>query len=229
MTHPDLSSRDTLNSPRVAALVTRLFAEAERSNGKLREMFGVMSPEERARRMSDPNSDYRQFYGRAKELYMAVDAKTARLLYMLGRSTGARGIVEFGTSFGLSTLHLAAALRDNGGGRLIGSELEPTKAAQAVKNLTEAGLQDLVEVRVGDALETFAHDLPATVDLVLLDGHKALYPKILDLVLPHLRPGSCLVADNADASRDYVTRVRSVGGGFMSLPFADDVELSIKL
>jgi predicted O-methyltransferase YrrM len=218
-----------LTSPPVEALLTRLFAEAEISNGAVRELFGALSPEERARRMSDPNADYREFYGRAKQLYLAVGPETARLLYVLARSTRARAIVEFGTSFGISTIHLAAALRDNGGGRLVGSELEPTKVAQARANLTEAGLADLVDVREGDALETLARDLPETIDLVLLDGHKALYPRILELLGPRLRPGACVVADNADASPEYMARVREAGGEFLSVPFADDVELSMKL
>jgi len=223
------SAHSTLNDPTVAELLTRLFAEAELSNAKLRQMFGALSPEERARRMADPDADYRQFFSRAKELYMAVAPETARLLYMLARATGARAIVEFGTSFGVSTIHLAAALRDNGGGRLVGSELEPTKSAQARANLSAAGLSDLVDVRDGDALETLARDLPDAIDLVLLDGHKPLYPRILDLVAPRLRRGACLVADNVDASPDYVARVRAPGGGYLSVPFAKDVELSIKL
>ena len=84
-------------------------------------------------------------------------------------------------------------------------------------------------MREGDALETLSHDLPETIDLVLLDGHKPLYPRILDLVAPRLRTGACLVADNVDASPEYVARVRKPGGGFVSVPFADDVELSIVL
>jgi predicted O-methyltransferase YrrM len=229
MNDPDSQTRGTLNEPRVVELLARLFAEAATSNAKLRQMFGAMPPEERARRMADPSADYRQFYGRAKELYMAVSPETARLLYMLARATRARAIVEFGTSFGISTLHLAAALRDNGGGRLVGSELEPGKVAQAQANLSAAGLADLVDVREGDALETLAHDLPEAIDLVLLDGHKPLYPRILDLVAPRLRAGACLVADNADASPDYLARVRAVGGAYLSVPFAKDVELSIKV
>jgi predicted O-methyltransferase YrrM len=160
---------------------------------------------------------------------MAVAPETARLLYVLARATRARAIVEFGTSFGLSTIHLAAALRDNGGGRLIGTELEPTKVAEARSNLSAAGLEELVDIREGDALQTLARDLPDTIDLVLLDGHKPLYLPILDLVAPRLRAGACLVADNVDASPAYLARVRAVGGGYLSLPFANDVELSIKL
>jgi predicted O-methyltransferase YrrM len=226
----DLDSQSsTLNSPRVAALLARLFRESEASDEKLRAMFSSVTPEERARRMADPHADYRKFYSRAKELYLAVSPETARLLYMLARANGAKAVVEFGTSFGISTIHLAAALRDNGGGRLIGSELESQKVERARANLSEAGLQDLVDVREGDALETLARDLPKTVDLVLFDGHKPLYVPVLDLVAPRLRAGSLLVADNVDASPGYIERVRAKDGGFLSVPFAEDVELSIKL
>jgi predicted O-methyltransferase YrrM len=228
MTDPTATGpRDTLRSPLVAGLLTRLFAESEASNAKLRQMFGEMTPEERARRMADPHADYRRFFERAKDLYMAVSRETATLLYMLARANGARGVVEFGTSFGVSTIHLAAALRDNGGGRLIGSELEPQKVERSRANLSAAGLADLVEIREGDALETLTRDLPDPVDLVLFDGHKPLYVPILDLVAPRLRSGAFLVADNVDASPGYLSRVR--GGGFLSVPFAEDVEVSLKL
>jgi predicted O-methyltransferase YrrM len=83
-------------------------------------------------RASD-RGDYRQYYGLLKDQPLPVSRSTGRLLYMLARSVRARTIVEFGTSFGISTLHLAAALRDNGGGRLIGSEFEPSKIARARK------------------------------------------------------------------------------------------------
>jgi predicted O-methyltransferase YrrM len=229
MNEPKSETQGTLRQPRVRALLDRLFAESKTSDTKLREMFGAMSPEERARRMSDPNADYRQFYGRAKELYLAVSPETATLLYMLARTTRAEHIVEFGTSFGISTLHMAAALRDNGGGRIIGTELEPNKARVARSNLAAAGLDDLVDVREGDALETLARDLPERIDMVLLDGHKPLYPRVLDLLAARLRPGACIVADNADASPDYVARVRAESGAFVSVPFAEDVELSMKV
>lgn len=158
-----------------------------------------------------------------------MSPETGALLYMLARGCRAQNIVEFGTSFGISTLHLAAALRDDGGGRLITCEFEPNKAAQARHNLTEGGVVDLVEIRVGDALETLRDDLPATVDLLLLDGAKGLYPDILTLLENRLRPGALIVADNADYSPEYLARVRSPASGYLSTPFADDVELSIRL
>lgn len=219
----------TLNTPPVAPLIARLFADAEQSQLKIRDLVGQLSPEERARRMGDPNADYRAFYNQAKDIHMPVSARTGTLLYMLARSNQARAIVEFGTSFGISTLHLAAALRDNGGGHLIGSEFEPGKLAHARANLQAGGLADLVEIREGDALQTLSRDLPETIDLVLLDGHKGLYAKILALLEPRLRSGAFLIADNADACPDYVAQVRAPGSGFLSIPFDDDVELTLKL
>ena len=219
----------TLTTPPVAPLIARLFADAEQSQLKIRELVGKLSPEERAKRMGDPNADYRAFYNQAKDIHMPVSQRTGTLLYMLARSNRARAIVEFGTSFGISTLHLAAALRDNGGGRLIGSEFEPSKLAHARANLQAGGLADLVEIREGDALETLSRDLPCSPIVVLLDGHKGLYAKILALLEPRLRSGAYLIADNADACPDYVAQVRAQGSGYLSIPFDDDVELTLKL
>ena len=148
---------------------------------------------------------------------------------MLARATNARAMIEFGTSFGISTLHLAAALRDNGGGKLITTEFEATKIARARANIAASGLADLAEVREGDALETLAQSLPQSIDFVLLDGAKGLYPDILSLVEERLRVGALIVADNAHWSPDYVTRVRSPGQGYMSVPYAEDIELSMRV
>jgi predicted O-methyltransferase YrrM len=219
----------TLHSPRVQAVLMRLFAAARASDAEVRTLLAHMPPEERARRMSDPDADYRGFYALAREHFLAVAPATAQLLYMLARARGATQVVEFGTSFGVSTLHLAAAVRDNGGGRVIGSELEPAKAARARQHLCEAGLDDLVDVREGDALTSLASDLPQRVDFLLLDGHKGLYERVLALVAPRLAPGAVLVADNADLCPAYLERVRAPGSGYLSCPFGDDVELSVRL
>jgi predicted O-methyltransferase YrrM len=224
-----MTNHNTLSAPTVASLVARLFDESRRSDEELAQMFGEVSADERVRRMSDPRADYRKFFTRAQNLYMAVSQETATLLYMLARANRARAIVEFGTSFAISTIHLAAALRDNGGGRLIGSELESNKVERARQNLRDAGLEDLVEVREGDAVQTLARDLPDQVDLLLLDGHKPLYLPVFDLVAPRLRSGSFVVADNVDASPDFVARVRANGGGFVSLRFGEDVEVALKV
>jgi predicted O-methyltransferase YrrM len=205
-----------------------LFAEADDSRAKLEQERRALPPNEHARLMMSADN-YQSFYGRLRDFHLAISLETATLLNMLARSSRARNIVEFGTSFGVSTLHLAAALRDNGGGRLIGTELEGTKVAQARANIAAAGVGDLVEIRAGDAIETLASDLPETVDFVLLDGAKGLYPKVLALLEPRLRPGALIVADNADWSPEYLARVRDRSGGYLSVPFAGDVELSMKL
>ena len=174
-------------------------------------------------------TEYLDFYGRLKDLWLPVSRKTGELLYMLARSANARTIVEFGTSFGISTLYLAAALRDNGGGRLISSEFEVSKVARARQNLVDAGLADLVEIREGDALQTLSADLPDSIDLLLLDGAKSLYPEVLALVEGGLRPGALVIADDADNSPQYLDHVRSPTSGYISTPFADDIELSMRV
>ena len=72
-------------------------------------------------------------------------------------------------------------------------------------------------------------ELSASLDLLLLDGAKALYPEILNLVESRLRPGAFIVADDADCSPDYLARVRSTAKGYMSTPFAEDIELSMRI
>jgi predicted O-methyltransferase YrrM len=219
---------NTLLSAPVAPLLDRLLHEAEAASPATSAAFAHMSEEE-SHRLLQSRTGYRELYGQLKEFALPVSREVGQLLYMLARAANVRSIVEFGTSFGLSTLCMAAALRDNGGGRLITSEFEPSKIARARDNLAAAGLDDLVEFREGDALQTLAIDLPETIDLVLLDGAKALYPDILDRMESRLRPGAMIVADNADFCPDYLERVRSNGGGYMSVPFADDVELSVRL
>lgn len=216
----------TLTSSPVAPLLQRLFDEADSA---LSPALTAVPSAERQRLLGS-RSEYTRLYGELlKDLWLPVSADTGKLLYLLARSSGARHIVEFGTSFGISTIHLAAALRDNGGGRLVTTEFEPGKLQRAAAHLREAGLDDLVDLRAGDALQTLAQDLPAPIDLVLLDGAKVLYAEILDLLQPHLRPGALIVADNADDSPAYLQRVRAPGSGYLSLPFAEDVELSMRL
>jgi predicted O-methyltransferase YrrM len=90
-------------------------------------------------------------------------------------------------------------------------------------------VSDLIEIREGDALVTLASDLPDTIDLLLLDGAKALYGDVLNLVEKHLRPGALVVADNTDYCPEYLAHVRSPENGYLSVPFADDIEVSMRL
>ncbi|UYB52344.1 class I SAM-dependent methyltransferase [Xanthomonas sp. AM6] len=218
----------TLTTAPLAPLLDHLFDEAAATTATAMSAFAEIPTEERERLMRS-KTDYVEFYSRLKDLPLAVSRETGTLLYMLARSCRARAIVEFGTSFGISTLHLAAALRDNGGGQLIGSEFEPSKVLRARDNLRAGGLDDLIEIREGDALQTLRSDLPASIDLLLLDGAKALYPQVLALLETRLRPGALIVADNADYSPEYLAHVRSPDAGYLSIPFAEEVELSMRI
>ena len=223
-----MTAMTTLTKAPLISVLDRLFAETDAASAATDAAKANFSDDEWARLMQS-KTEYRDFYKRFKDVPLAIARKTATLLYMLARGAKARNIVEFGTSFGISTLHLAAALRDNGGGLLITSEFEPAKVARARANLTAGGLIDLVEIREGDALQTLSSDLPETVDFVLLDAAKGLYPDILSLLERHLRPGALIVADDADYSPEYLARVRSQPNGYMSTRVADDVEVSMRI
>jgi len=215
----------TLTSAPLAPLIEHLYAQAGAATSPL---IDSVSREERERLMHS-KTDYLELYTMLKDLWLPVSRDTGHLLYMLARSSKARAIVEFGTSFGLSTLFLAAALRDNGGGVLIGSEFEPSKIALARKHFIEGGVSDLIDIREGDALVTLATDMPEAIDLLLLDGAKALYGDVLNLVEKHLRAGALVVADNTDYCPEYLAHVREPANGYLSVAFADDIELSIRL
>lgn len=169
-----------------------------------------------------------------KDVYIPVDRDQGEFMYLLARSSNAKTIVEFGTSFGISTIYLAAAVRDNGGGTVIGTEIEPTKQKAAVANLVEAGLGQYVDIRLGDAKETLKM-LPDGIDLLLLDGWKDLYIPVLQLVQPHLRKGAIVVADNIftfkKALRPYVEYMQNGKNGFESttLSLSDGFEFSVYL
>jgi predicted O-methyltransferase YrrM len=218
----------TLANAPVAPLLDRLFTEADAARPLADPAFASISDEERLRLMRS-KADYRQFYAQLKDYALPVSRETGKLLYMLARASGAGEIVEFGTSFGLSTLHLAAALRDNGYGRIITSEFEPSKIARARNNLAAGGLADLVEIREGDALETLASGLPNRIDLLLLDGAKSLYMDVLGLVEGRLGAGAVIVADNADHCPEYLEHVRRPENGYLSMAFTEEVELTVRV
>ncbi|HTZ60990.1 MAG TPA: class I SAM-dependent methyltransferase [Acidobacteriaceae bacterium] len=215
---------NALNSPHIVELLDRLFGEANASEPALETVA-----HSDASRLLTSRTGYREFYGLLKDIPIPVSRETGALLYMLTRATGAKAILEFGTSFGVSTIYMAAALRDNGGGRIISTEFESSKVSRAREHLTQAGLLDLVEIREGDALETLAHDLPSTLDLVLLDGAKPLYADILRLIEGRLRPGALVLADDADRSPEFVSWIRSDSNRYLSVPLTGDLEISMRV
>jgi predicted O-methyltransferase YrrM len=145
-----------------------------------------------------------------KGAYIPVSRQDGRLLFALARGTGARRVVEFGASFGISTVYLAAAVRANGGGRVISTEIEPSKCRAAQASIRQAGLDDVATVLEGDARQTL-EDVELPVDLVFLDGWKDLYLSVLELLTPKLRKGAVVVADNVNLAdtRPYLAHVRN--------------------
>ena len=165
---------------------------------------------------------------RMGEFYLGLSEQEGRMVYLLARCIGAKNMVEFGASYGISTLYLGAAARDNGG-RLITTEIHPRKCAALRDTLGRAGLLETVLLREGDARQTLAN-LDRDIDFLLLDGWKSLYLPILKLVQPSLAENALVIADNVDhaGARDYVRWIRQSDSGFFSVT-QGDMELSYHL
>ena len=202
-----------------------MFAESDAQMPRLGEMMGnKVVPDE-----SDPQ-------GRAdalSEFYLPVTPDAGRLLYSLVRASRPATVVEFGMSLGISAIHLASGVRDNGTGRVVTTELSAAKVAAATRNFTDAGLGDLITVLQGDALETLkAIDEP--VQFVLLDGWKDLYMQVLELLEPRLAPGALVVADNTSMPglQPYLDYMRDPANGYVSVNFpareSDSMEISCR-
>ncbi|MBZ9648544.1 class I SAM-dependent methyltransferase [Sphingobium sp. 3R8] len=215
-----------LLDPRVTQMLDRLHREAETADSALMaEIMGQLEiasePLEviAARMVEAEKADLALVYQNDHaEHFLSVTPEYGRYLYALARARRATRIVEFGTSMGVSTVYLAAALRDNGGGKLIGSELAPGKVARARAHIEAAGFADLVEIREGDALETLK-DVGGAVDLVLVDGAWSLYLPVLKLIEPALAPGAIVLGENA-FDPDYIAYVRDPANGYLSQPLA---------
>jgi predicted O-methyltransferase YrrM len=169
---------------------------------------------------------------------VALDRDKAEFCYQLCRANDARHIVEAGTSYGVSTLYLAAALRDNvraggGAGMVIGTEYEPAKAQAAREHLAAAGLSRFVELREGDLRETLKR-IDAPVDFMLVDIWVPMARPALALIAPHLRPGAIVICDNTQRHRseyaDYFGFLADPANGFrtMTLPFDGGLEMSVR-
>lgn len=209
----------SLDDPRVFRVLADMHSAAERTDPPLLAKARGKSGKERAALLDDA--------------FIPVSADAGRWLYVLARGTPPGTIVEFGTSFGISTIYLAAAVRDRGAGRVVTTELNENKAERARDYIESAGLADLVDLRVGDALETVA-DIRGGVSLAFLDGWKDLYLPFLQRIEPALTQGALVAADDLDlfpdALRSYLDYVRNPGRGYVSvtLPVGDAMELSVR-
>ncbi|HZC92658.1 MAG TPA: class I SAM-dependent methyltransferase [Mycobacterium sp.] len=211
----------TLQERRVAAALDRMYTESREQMSQLRAQRPDMSPARTIQERADAMSEF----------YIPVTPEAGRLLYLLVRATRPATIVEFGMSFGISALHLASAVRDNGAGRVVTTELSETKIAAAKQTFSETGLDDLITVLEGDALSTLAN-LDGPVEFVLLDGWKELYLPVIKLLEGRLTPGALVVADNTEMAdaRPYLDYVRNAENGYVSVNFAaresDSMEIS---
>jgi predicted O-methyltransferase YrrM len=161
----------------------------------------------------------------------ALDPPKAEFCYALCRAMNAKYVVEAGTSFGASTLYLAAALRDNGGGKVVATEYEADKARAALANWSEAGLSTLIDLRVGDLRETLKN-LEGPVDFLLIDVWAPLACATLELVAPRVRAGAVVIADNiSPRNEDYFAFLNDPKNGFSTatLPFTGGLEMSVKV
>lgn len=164
---------------------------------------------------------------------VALEADKAEFCYLQCRAIGAKRIVEIGTSFGVSTIYLAAAIRDNGGeGVVIGTEYEPGKAAAARKNWIEAGVSQYIELREGDLRETIT-DCGGPIDFVLMDIWAPMALPALQLLMPQLKKGAIIITDNTTSSavryKDYLAVIKGEGSKFKSLtlPFKGGLEYTV--
>jgi predicted O-methyltransferase YrrM len=167
---------------------------------------------------------------------VALDRDKAEFCYQLCRASNARRIVEIGTSYGVSTLYLAAAVRDNidaagGDGVVIGTEYEPNKVFAARAHFEQAGLSRFIDLREGDLLETLKQ-IDGPVDFMLMDIWITMARPALELVTPHLRPGAIVISDNTARHRseyaDYFACLEAGGFRTMTLPFDGGLEFSVR-
>jgi predicted O-methyltransferase YrrM len=226
-----------LNDPHLERLLDRLHERSDAQTPAIREYRAERdkavdrTPEEQAALTKAFLAD---------KIY-ALDRDKAEFCYHICRTIDARHVVEIGTSYGVSTLYLAAAVRDNvqagsGSGVVIGTEYEPEKARAAREHFDEAGLSSFIDLREGDLRETL-RQIEGPVDFMLVDIWIPMARPALELVAPHLRPRAVVTCDNTGrederaAYADYFAFINDPAQGFrtMTLPFSGGLEMSVRL
>ena len=214
-----------LHDPELEGLLARLHAKSDEQ----REVMRIHDATE---------TDATRIKAFRSDKLVALDRDKAEFCYQLCRAIDARCIVEIGTSYGVSTLYLAAAVRDNlsaggGEGMVIGTEFEPAKAMAAREHFAKAGLSRYIDLREGDLRETLK-TIDGPVDFVLVDIWIAMARPALEMVAMHLRPGAIVVCDNTQQYRsdyaDYFALLNDPANGFrtMTLPFGGGLEFSVR-
>jgi predicted O-methyltransferase YrrM len=211
---------NTLRTSQVRTVLNRLFTAAAHDDE---------TPRWRKQGLSWETANAQERADASESTYMPISPQGGDLLYILARAKRPNIIVEFGTSYGISTIYLAAAVADNGTGHVVSTELNTAKAAAACANLAEARLADQVTILPGDAMTTL-NDVPGPIDLVLLDGWKDLYLPLLRSLESRLASGALIVADDINLSSlsGYLGYVRDPANGYVSaaFPVEDGMEIS---
>jgi predicted O-methyltransferase YrrM len=226
--------------PPIDGLLDRLYSQNAAQNDALAAYFTA--------RAAEGSLDWNRFDDRTNEFLrdklVALDRSKAEFCYYMCRTLRARRVVEAGTSFGVSTLFLAAAVRDNlcletrgldggGPGGVIGTEYEPEKAKIARRHFAEAGLADLIDLREGDLRDTL-RDVEGPVDFMLIDIWTPMAQPALLLVAPRLREGAVVICDNTqqfrEAYAEYFAFVHDPRNGLrtMTLPFEGGLEFTVR-
>ena len=220
-----------IGDPQLERLLAALYVKSDEQTAAIRGFY-----DERARQGQAPTEEEIKAFRSDK--FVALDRDKAEFCYQLCRAIDARRIVEIGTSYGVSTLYLAAAVRDNvraggGSGVVIGTEYESEKARSARRNFEEVGLSPFIDLREGDLRETLKH-IDGPVDFMLVDVWIAMARPALELASPRLRPGAIVICDNTKQYRseyaDYFAFLVDPANGFrtMTLPFEGGLEISVR-
>ena len=224
--------------PRVESLLDRLY-EQHSAQGPLMESYFT-------ERATDPSMDWNRFDDRTnaflRDKLVALDRPKAELCYLVCRALRAHRVVEAGTSYGVSTLFLASALRDNSTATesgvnapvVIATEYEPEKARIARRHFAEAGLSELIDLREGDLRETL-RTVDGPIDFMLIDIWTPMARPALELISPRLRTGAVVICDNTqqfrESYKDYFAFVNDPRNGLSTttLPFEGGLEFTVKV
>jgi predicted O-methyltransferase YrrM len=221
-----------MNDPKLETLLDRLHAQSDR---QMDETIAYFKEREQEVAIDQEGFYDKDMYRFLSDKMVALDRDKAEFCYLLCRSLRAARVVEAGTSCGISTLYLAAAVRDNQikNGVVIGTEYEPKKVEIAQANFNEAGLSEFIELREGDLRQTL-QDIGGPVDFMLIDIWEVAQPA-LELVSPSLRPGAIVACDNTAVDiaeyTPYFEFVNDPKNRFrtMTLPFEGGFELSVRI
>lgn len=219
-----------LNDPNLEMLLQTLHTESAVQEEEIDAYFG--------RRIAEGSLSWNGLDAQSTEFFrnkfVALEDEKASYCYLVCRALGARRVVECGTSYGVSTLYLAAAVRDNGGGKVTATEWEAEKAARARANFEKARLLEYIDLREGDLAETLK-TIDGPIDFVLLDVWTEAVMAAMRNIAKHLRKGAVIIADNTTSSRPgyaaYFAFLTDPANGFltMTLPFEGGLEMSVKL